>query len=128
VESSQEIEGREFDWFASDKDGRLALFATNGNGSVPESVLASVKAHDELGSSLAVVGWGTPAVWQSYARSGLYAFDWSEEQGSYVRVAVPTTQPSIELQARIRGCSSLASLGVSFALSEFIQPTWVNVT
>jgi hypothetical protein len=89
VSSFGEIEGREFDWFARDETGALALFATAGEGTVPQSVVAHVDAHDAIGDAIPVFGWGTSEVWQSYAAVGLYAYNWDSAKNRYCRVAIP---------------------------------------
>ena len=74
----KDFAGTEFDWFAVDQDGNFALFATAGKGPVPDQVLHSPEPHDELAKSIAVVGWGSSEVWSSYARVGLFVYDWSD--------------------------------------------------
>jgi hypothetical protein len=126
MEESQEIEGTEFDWFATDQDGRMALFATAGFGPVPESVLAVTKAHDAVGRSLEVTGWGTTAVWESYARAGLYAYDWSDSQGRYVRVTEPAASLPARVAAAISSIPSLPCLALLFSQVTAVTPNWKN--
>ncbi|WP_266170300.1 hypothetical protein [Dyella subtropica] len=115
METSREIEATEFDWFATDKNGHFAIFATAGRGPVPESVLAVAKAHDAIGDALAVVGWGTDAVWQSYSWAGLYAYDWSDKQGCYVRIAEPAVPLPTELEVGLASCPGLLRLEALFS-------------
>jgi hypothetical protein len=128
MEISCELEGREFDWFAIDQDGHLALFATGGCGPIPEHVRVASELHDAMSDTLSVTGWGTDAVWQSYSRIGLFAYDWSVQQNCYVQVAKPIAPPSLELQVRVRSCSSLAKLDVSFQDLTVLRPNWQNGT
>jgi hypothetical protein len=128
MELSRELESTEFDWFAIDLDGRVALFATAGSGTSPESVRTSVEKHDAIGAALEATGWGTPAVWQSYSRVGLFAYDWSDPQGCYVRVAEPIVPLSTALAVCICTCSTLPKLNVSFTNAHVIQPNWQNGT
>ena len=89
MDSSTAIEGREFDWFARDQAGALAVFATAGSGPVPPSVLRCTAAHDAVGDAIPVSGWGSTQVWQSYAAAGLYAYDWDGTDHLYRKVAAP---------------------------------------
>ncbi|KRD32075.1 hypothetical protein ASE35_14075 [Lysobacter sp. Root916] len=123
--TSREIECREFDWFAFDRDGSFALFATGGCGVVPDSVRASVGSHDAISEAVEVTGWGSSAVWQSYARVGLYAYDWSDAEGRYVRVAEPTAPLSPALATRLAACPDLLELDLRFAQAAGIE--WVEV-
>jgi hypothetical protein len=124
MEESRKIDGREFDWFATDRDGSFALFATGGCGPAPQSVLASTEAHDAIGEIIDVTGWGSSTVWQSYSRVGLYAYDWSDSQGAYVRVAVPAISPSPKVAAAIAAIVGLPYLEVSFSEVASFPPDW----
>ena len=84
-----DVQGREFDWFARDSSGAFALFATAGNGAVPDCVLETPELHDSANDLIAVSGWGSSHVWESYAAAGLFAYDWHEPTGQYRRVASP---------------------------------------
>jgi len=41
------IEGSEFDWFAEDIEGNIGLFATAGEGAVPDVVVINFKEHSK---------------------------------------------------------------------------------
>jgi len=109
-----DIAGREFDWFAVDDAGHIAVFATAGSGPVPPLAQCSIQAHNDISDSIEVSGWGTPQVWESYSRVGLFAYDWREATSCYVRVAVPVRPPSAEVARRIRGVSEVVRIAVSF--------------
>lgn len=58
-----EIEGREFDWFAVDSDGNFALFASAGEGKL-------LKAHSRILNSMMIYqrdfkspNWDSSQVW-----------------------------------------------------------------
>nr|WP_288467378.1 hypothetical protein [uncultured Pseudomonas sp.] len=89
MDSFEALKGREFDWFARDSRGAIGLFATGGWGPVPAQVETAVRSHNATGDLIPVAGWGSPAVWESYAKAGIYAYDWNERTGAYHRVAVP---------------------------------------
>jgi hypothetical protein len=125
---SRESAGVEFDWFAIDQDGFIALFATAGSGPVPASVLASTSAYEAIGGSISVSGFGSSAVWQSYAQAGLYAYDWSGAQASYVRVAEPTAGSKFELAPAVTAIPGLPRLPLSFSKASVISPRWEDGT
>ncbi|MGQ0798525.1 MAG: hypothetical protein ACT4NL_00225 [Pseudomarimonas sp.] len=121
---SVDVGGREFDWFAADSEGRLALFATAGFGPVPDSVLSATEAHDAVSDSLEVSDWGTSAVWESYALAGLYAYDWSDHQGSYLRVAQPAKLVPAALAAAIASIPGLLHFALSFSEVAAVTRDW----
>ena len=112
MKTSLDVQGREFDWFAVDQDGYFAMFATAGCGPFPESVSIAVDAHGAIGDLVEVTGWGSEAVWQSYARSGLFAYDWSDTRCCYVRVAQPSAPLPAKLEGNLVNCPTLPRLGV----------------
>jgi len=128
MEIPRELEGTEFDWFAVDEHGRFALFATAGFGPIPKSVLSAAASHNAIGIGLAVTGWGSNDVWQSYSRAGLFAYNWSALKGCYVRVAEPDAPLTRELEARLAACPGIPRLEVSFSQTAAIEPPWQDGT
>jgi hypothetical protein len=128
MEDPHDIQGIEFDWFAVDRSGCVALFATAGNGPVPASVLVSSDAHCAIGDSITVFGFGSPEVWQSYAHAGLYAFDWSNSQSSYIRVAEPTEGVEFNQANAVAAIPGLPRLPLPFSAVAAISPWWQNGT
>ena len=120
-----DIAGREFDWYAVDDAGEVAVFATAGSGPVPPLVRSSVQAHNEISDSLDVSGWGTPQVWESYSKVGLFAYDWHGANGCYVRMAVPEQPSYTELTRRLRAASGLVRLPVRFSETSKLESTQV---
>ena len=123
---SIDIAGREFDWFAVDANGHAALFATGGCGPGPSSALAHVSAHDAVGELIPTNGWGTSAVWEDYARAGLYAYDWSESRHRYVRVAIPEVSLAELLRDAIAAIPELPRLELSFPDATAITRGWAT--
>ena len=105
--------GEEFDWFALDEAGQVAVFATAGSGPVHAQVPLQTSIHDAVGDRIEMSGWGTNAVWDSYARVGLYAYDWDGQQNCYRRVAEPFRAVTEELSAHL-GAAALPRLRLSF--------------
>lgn len=124
MEMSCEMEGFEFDWFATDRDGCVALFATAGSGPIPKAVLDVAEAHSAVGDSLEVTGLGTTAVWHSYSRAGLYAYDWSDVQGCYVQVAEPSAPMLANLTSAISSIPGLPNLALSFSRAAAVTQGW----
>jgi hypothetical protein len=123
----REIEGTEFDWFARDGDGNFAIFATAGSGPVPERVLAATSEYDKLGQSLKISGWGTPQVWTSYSRIGLFAYDWKSEEGAYVLIATPDALPSYELVTGLQSLPGFPQFPLHFPHALFVRPADVKM-
>jgi hypothetical protein len=109
-----EIQGREFDWFARDSAGEIALFATAGSGAVPDCVLTAYELHDSANDLIPIFGWGSPQVWDSYAAVGLFAYDWHDSTGQYRRVATPAGPTPLSLNAAL-GAIKLPALSGQFA-------------
>jgi hypothetical protein len=109
-----EIEGREFDWFAMDRTGRVAMFATAGAGTVPEMVLADYLAHDRVSEAFPVEHFGSERVWDAYARLGLYVYDWDHGKCVYRRLREPTATLPEHFGELFRGLSSLPRFDFDF--------------
>lgn len=93
-----DLRGIEFDWFAADSDGNLALFATAGEGFLTEGVAENHEMHTAVAESLPAPQVGTTEVWLDYADAGFYVFDWALPGGPYELRA----SPSCELQSAIK--------------------------
>ena len=128
MEETRDIQGVEFDWFAVDQFGHIALFATAGHGPVPASVLVSLEAHDAIGETIAVSGFGSSAIWQSYAQAGLYVFDWSDARACYVRVAEPSKGAQFKQSQAVAAIPGLLRLPLSFSKFAAISPSWRDGT
>ena len=98
---NDDLEGSEFDWFAVDRDGHVALFATAGYGPIPQAVLESVDEQRQVETYLSSIPATTQAIhiggegdledWFAVARRGLYAYDWQHWNGPYGMIASPET-------------------------------------
>jgi hypothetical protein len=109
----------DFDWFGVDDAGQIAVFATAGCGPVPAQVRAEAELHDAVGDQITLIGWGTSAVWDSYARLGLFAYDWDDQRHCYSRVAPPTQPVSEGLSVRLTA-RALPHLALPFRYSSCI--------
>ena len=95
---SERFPGLEFDWFAQDAEGNIALFSTGGFGPVPSNVQLHYQGHDRAASSIELPQWGSLNVWKDYARQGLYVFDWVPNTGPYRQLEQPDGEMSAVLQ------------------------------
>ena len=101
AKSAEEILGLEFDWLASDGDGRVALFTTAGGGYAPERFLRHTEAHEKAIDAILGLPTSTAArfapqldeghqnTWAAVAERGLFAFDSDFNGGPYRLVAAP---------------------------------------
>lgn len=115
-----DLYGFEFDWFALDQDLRPALFSSAGYGPIPDAVLRHSQAHEARTQTLKVTKRGTPAVWKSYARAGLYAYVWEDSDNGYVRSACPSGEPHPVLYQGIQAIAQLPRMALSFAQTNHI--------
>lgn len=91
--------GREFDWIAADKFGRLGYFSTAGAGPIPQKLHHEVELGDifetiialDVNCSVVVAGQheGSMGDWIEAAKRGLFAFDWDLKASRYSLVAKP---------------------------------------
>lgn len=116
-----DLQGMEFDWFAVDCNGNIALFATAGEGFVPEVVIACFEKHSNISESLPTQRHGTSDVWLDYAEAGLFVFDWVLHGGPYKRCAIPTKPLSQELKKKIRSVPDLPKFNGSFVHAQKIS-------
>jgi len=113
----EEIEGREFDWYAIDSEGNLGLFSTAGEGNVPKFVLENYLKHDEISECLESPNWGSSEVFLDYGKLGFYVFDWDLPRGPYKKQCDPLNQMDTELKLRLLKLTQCNSLNVSFKSS-----------
>ncbi len=121
VVSINDIAGREFDWYAVDASGAMAVFATAGSGFVPPSVLADIESYDRISEAIDTPNWGSNLVWDDYANAGLFVFDWKLYQGPYARLRVPHNSISERLLERLRSIDSLPSFAGRFDTTDQIE-------
>lgn len=114
----------DFDWFAVDADGAVALFATGGQGFVPPTVVEFHVMHETVAGSIEYPNWGTDQIWNDAANLGLYVFDWSPSGGAYQRVASPKTVGDDTLPSMIKRITNLPVLKTCFA--DLAQITELN--
>ncbi len=112
---TSDLVGLEFDWFAMDEQGELALFATAGEGPIPPSALRSQRAHSAVADSLAAPRFGTVEVWDDFAAVGLFVYDWALPGGPYRRMAVPRAQPSTAMRTSIEQIADLPRFSFNFS-------------
>ena len=117
----EEIEGREFDWFAIDSEGNIALFSTAGEGPVPKLVTESYGEHDAISELFDSPNWGSSEVWSDYAALGFYVFDWNLHGGPYKREREPTKSMNPELKEKIMTMGSLHNFSGKFPELEVVN-------
>jgi hypothetical protein len=111
----------EFDWFAVDALGAIGLFSTGGWGEIPVEVARHAQQHQALAARLALPNWGSLAVWNDFARYGLYVFDWQPYQGPYLQVARPLAEPDSDVRNTIFQVHDLLRLSTSFQATPHVS-------
>ena len=117
---SERFPSFEFDWFAQDAEGNLALFSTGGFGPVPSDVQGHYQGHDRAASSIEVPHWGSLGVWKDYARQGLYVFDWVPNTGPYRQMEQPNGEIPAALQHLLLQITGLPLFTGVFRLADSI--------
>lgn len=114
-----DIQGLDFDWYAVDTNGRVAIFATAGIGFVPPFALHAVEAHEGISQIIVSPNWGSVAVWDDYADQGLYVFDWNDS--FYQKLRSPKCGLSHTIQVEISNASSFPRLRLNFDLKDTVS-------
>jgi len=117
---NERFPGFEFDWFAQDVEGNIALFSTGGFGPVPSTVQAHFQGHDSAVSSIDVPHWGSLTIWKDYARQGLFVFDWVPNVGPYRLMEQPEGKISAALQHLLLQITELPLFNGVFRLADSI--------
>ncbi len=109
----EELEGREFDWYAVDSEGHVAIFTTAGEGHIPKAVLESFILHDEISESMESPNWGSSDVWSDFANQGFFVFDWELPGGPYKRQCSPASEIDASLKSKILRIAATISIRFS---------------
>lgn len=110
-----EILGREFDWYALDDEGSIAMFAAGGSDKVPDVVAQSYREYDQISESIAEPRIGTSDVWLDHAELGFYVFETHMTGDSYTKVAEPAGRMNTELVQRILSLPNLPKYKIRFS-------------
>ncbi|WP_085297609.1 hypothetical protein [Cognaticolwellia mytili] len=116
----EEIEGREFDWYAIDSEGNFGLFSTAGEGFVPKYVLDIFSKHDDISNSLESPNWGSSDVFLDYSKLGFYVFDWDLPNGPYKKQCEPLNQMDKRLKLRLLKLTESSKLNINFKESTVV--------
>ena len=87
--SAENCEGLEFDWFAADSLGQLAVFSSAGKGFIPARVFAKgpssyndliaiIGGRSAAGAILEFTGPGHLNDWKVFTEHGLFAYDFQD--------------------------------------------------
>ena len=109
-----DVTGIEFDWFAADSEGNLALFATAGEGFLPNGVAENHEMHSVISGSLPAPRAGTTEVWLDYADAGFYVFDWALPGGPYELRASPTRELERAIRQQVLAMTNMPRFSGSF--------------
>lgn len=141
--------GPDTEWFASDRDGHVAVLSTAGLGPIPIRATTDPAGHVAVWEALEIRGLGTGAGELNFydlaaaPRAGAFAFDYSAESGygqyllrqPYRLIGIPETpvtadQLSYEAQTRLAAVcfrdacfATVDSLVVEDTFESFHRPT-----
>ena len=122
MELSSELEGIDFEWFATDAVGNLALFVTAGGGFVPQVAASASEAIASVSARIPTPHMGTGLLWGDYGAAGLYVYDWTWPEGPYSLIQQPTEAMAVELRQAIFGLPGLPKIH-----GDFLATTWVQL-
>jgi hypothetical protein len=120
MEVSRDFEGLDFEWFAIDREGRLALFVTAGEGFVPQSVASASDAISALSGTIETPHISTRQVWTDYGAVGLFVYDWVIPNGPYGLVQAPSEPIAAGLQQAILALPVVPKFDVQFGVTEWV--------
>ena len=132
----------DFEWFALDRNGHVAILTAAGEGVIPRAVFRSREAyflHHRTLLSLPRTGTATRVAdlpgdlsfWTEAAERGLYGYDWTNHPlgtpgfaTNYVRVAVPASPITVNnLDEKLRTWLEAVRLpALTFAEAEDFLP------
>ena len=91
---SIEVHGIEWDWFACDQVGNVALISSGGSGQVPRGLLAR---EAEIQALRDFLGLGYDAdSWRLAAEQGLFGYDVDVRGGPFRRLTRPARARTLE--------------------------------
>lgn len=94
MKNRSDYQGLEFDWFAVDSDGFIALMSSAGFGPIPDGVFERFDGQRNIEEILSrLIGSRTSddllRIQQSLSLAGVFTYDWKHWDGPYLRFAVP---------------------------------------
>jgi len=117
----EELYGIEFDWFALDKNNRIALISSAGYGDIPDTVMQNHKDYENLLKLFSTPHYGTIRVWDDYADYGLFVYNWKNYHGPYTKINEPRQEISEHLKKIILNIPNVTKLSIDFFQSSVIK-------
>lgn len=120
--------GAEFDWFATDAAGCVALMSSAGYGPIPDCVFQKFEQQRQIEAWLSqLIGFSTAGDLQRSKRAlsklGVYSYDWKHWKGPYRRLSFPLRprrMAALEFPAELR--DGFAKLPMHFWLAWQLRP------
>ena len=110
-----EIIGREFDWYALDKEGNIGMFAAGGSCRVPPKVFEHYEEYELIRDFIEEPNYGSEDVWQDHANIGFYVFETDMNGAPYTKRAEPTNDMKPTLKQKIMSLPNLQKYNLSFS-------------
>ena len=120
--------GTEFDWFAVDSKGFVALMSSAGYGPIPDCVFEHFEGQRRIEEFFArLVGQPLTDDWDrmllSLAASGVFIYDWQHWDGPYRRLGMPSVPQRLDelgIPAELR--QALAVVPECFSANAVLRP------
>ncbi len=113
-EMNEKIGGREFDWFAYDEEGNVAVFKSAGGGVAPREVVRDYETYDEATEELERFHSALEPD-SAYARNGCFVYDWVQNDGPYRLIELPTNPQTEKLHEIIYPIRSIPVCSKAFS-------------
>ena len=86
--------GVEFEWFATDPEGFVAVMCSAGYGSIPDLVFQQLEKQRCIEEQVTKLnGYSINAEWKSallaFSAAGIFVYEWKHWKGPYQRLGVP---------------------------------------
>lgn len=133
----------EFDWFARDRKGQLAVFTSAGQGFIPQAVfsatvvpynefIAAIARRTKTSAVLTFNGSGRYHDWLVFAEHGLFAYDFqdvhrigTEKRGGYNLIYRPSV-PAMTTELPEHLIHSLPALDTVFGSSDLVPLSLIH--
>jgi hypothetical protein len=94
MKKRSDFQGLEFDWFAVDSEGFIALMSSAGYGPIPDAVFERFDGQQRIEEFLSrLIGSQTSddllRIQQLLSTVGVFTYDWKHSDGPYQRFAAP---------------------------------------
>ena len=94
IKKRSDFYGVEFEWFAADPDGYVAVMCSAGYGPIPDLVFQQLdKQRCIEDQAVKINGYSVNAEWENallaFSVAGIFVYEWNHWKGPYKRLGIP---------------------------------------